>query len=312
MPMDVLLGKPPKMHRRAFRTDSTAAELDFDGIALEDALHRVLQMPAVADKSFLIHIGDRTVGGLTVRDQLVGPWQVPVSDVAITASGFESYAGEAMAMGERTPLAILDAPASGRIAVAEALTNISAASIDALSNVRLSANWMAAAGQPGEDAKLFDTVAAVSDLCRELGIAIPVGKDSLSMRTHWRDGENDRAVTAPVSLIVSAFSPVSDVRRHVTPDLKPVSGSVLLLVDLGAGANRLGGSALAQAYGLVGGSPPDVDESRRVVSFVAAVQSLLKSDLLLAYHDRSDGGLITTIAEMTFAGRCGASIPARA
>ena len=255
MPMDVLLGKPPKMHRRAKRTDEPSAELDLDGIGLEEALHRVLQMPAVADKSFLIHIGDRTVGGLTVRDQLVGPWQVPVSDVAITASGFESYVGEAMAIGERTPLAMLDAPASGRMAVAEALTNISAASIDQLSSVRLSANWMAAAGRPGEDAKLFDTVAAVSELCRELGIAIPVGKDSLSMRTHWRDGEHDLAVTAPVSLIVSAFSPVSDVRRHVTPDLKRVDGgSVLLLVDLGAGAQRLGGSSLAQAYGLVAGA----------------------------------------------------------
>ena len=309
MPMDVLLGKPPKMHRQVYRTGGPVSELDLDGIALEEALHRVLQMPAVADKSFLIHIGDRTVGGLTVRDQLVGPWQVPVSDFAITAGGFENFTGEAMAMGERTPLAILDAPASGRMAVAEALTNISGAPIDQLSNVRLSANWMAAAGRPGEDAKLFDTVAAVSALCRELGIAIPVGKDSLSMRTHWSGGADDLAVTAPVSLIVSAFSPVSDVRKHVTPDLKRVDDdSELLLVDLGNGANRLAGSSLAQAYGLLGGCPPDVDEGVRVARFVAAMQSLLQGDLLLAYHDRSDGGLVAAVAEMMFAGRRGASL----
>ena len=309
MPMDVLLGKPPKMHRQARRVDSLDATLDLEGIELAEALRRVLQIPAVADKSFLIHIGDRTVGGLTVRDQLVGPWQIPVSDVAITASGFEGFSGEAMAMGERTPLAVIDAPASGRMAVAEALTNICAASIDELSNVRLSANWMAAAGRPGEDAKLFDTVAAVSELCRELGIAIPVGKDSLSMRTHWRDGEKEHAVTAPISLIVSAFSPVSDVRRHVTPDLKRATGdSVLLLVDLGNGANRLGGSCLAQAYGLLGGASPDVDDGRRLRRFVAAMQALLHDDLLLAYHDRSDGGLIATLAEMMFAGRRGVSL----
>ena len=199
----------------------------------------MLRFPAVADKSFLIHIGDRTVGGLSARDQLVGPWQVPVSDVAITSSGFHSSTGEAMAMGERTPLASTNAPASGRMAVAEAITNIAAASIEDLSRVRLSANWMAAAGHPGEDANLFDTVAAVGDeLCREIGVAIPVGKDSMSMRTRWEDDNGEHNVVAPVSLIVSAFAPVTDVTRHLTPQLrKTEEPSYVLLFDLGEGRN---------------------------------------------------------------------------
>ena len=255
MPMQMLLGKPPKMTREATRIVRTKTELDLDDIDLHDAIMRVLRFPAVADKSFLIHIGDRTVGGLSVRDQMVGPWQVPVSDVAITASGFESTTGEAMAIGERTPLAILDAAASGRMAVAEAITNIAAAAIDDLQHVRLSANWMAAAGHPGEDASLFDAVRAVGhDLCRELGIAIPVGKDSLSMRARWSDESGERHAVAPVSLIVSAFAPVSDVRRHLTPQLRRTNAPTsLLLLDLGEGANRLGGSCLAQVFDRYGG-----------------------------------------------------------
>ncbi|HEX5766181.1 MAG TPA: phosphoribosylformylglycinamidine synthase, partial [Woeseiaceae bacterium] len=242
MPMQLLLGKPPKMTRDVARLPKQQVELDLRGVGLDDAVTRVLRFPAVADKSFLIHIGDRTVGGLSVRDQMVGPWQVPVSDVAITAGGFENEAGEAMAMGERTPLAILNAPASGRMAVGEAITNIVAASIEDLQQVRLSANWMAAAAHAGEDAELFDTVKAVShDLCRELGIAIPVGKDSLSMRARWMDESGEHVSVAPVSLIVSAFAPVSDVRSHLTPQLRRArEPTLLLLLDLGHGANRLG------------------------------------------------------------------------
>ncbi len=308
--MDMLLGKPPKMTRRVSRVLRDATTLDLDGIDLREAVFRVLEFPAVADKSFLIHIGDRTVGGLSVRDQLVGPWQVPVSDVAITASGFEATCGEAMAIGERTPLAVLDAPASGRMAVGEAVTNIAAASIGDIRNIRLSANWMAAAGHPGEDANLFDTVRAVAPgLCEELGIAIPVGKDSLSMRAHWRDQHGEHDVVAPVSLIVSAFAPVDDVRRHLTPELRRIEEpSCLLLLDLGEGANRLGGSCLAQVYGLEGGAVPDLDRPDRLESFVAAIQRLLSEGLLLAYHDRSDGGLLACVCEMMFAGRLGASL----
>ena len=228
IPMEVLLGKPPKMKRNVERIKRDSTALDLDNIQIDEAVYRVLKFPAVADKSFLIHIGDRTVGGLSVRDQLVGPWQVPVSDMAITASGFESETGEAMAMGERTPLAAFNAPASGRMAVGEAITNIAAANIGELSNIKLSANWMAAAGHPGEDANLFDTVKAISsELCRELGIAIPVGKDSLSMRTNWEEDGDEYQVVAPVSLIVSAFAPVKNIRNHLTPD--PVSYTHLTL-----------------------------------------------------------------------------------
>ncbi|MEM7502356.1 MAG: phosphoribosylformylglycinamidine synthase [Pseudomonadota bacterium] len=310
LPMDVLFGKPPKMHRDVSSVRSAAAALDLEGIDVRAALLRVLQLPAVADKSFLIHIGDRTVGGLTVRDQLVGPWQTPISDVAITASGFTGFSGEAMAVGERTPLATFDAPASGRMAVGEAITNLVSAAVGSIENIRLSANWMAAAGHPGEDEKLFQTVKAVgSELCRELGIAIPVGKDSLSMRTHWQDGDDARAVVAPVSLIVSAFAPVGDVRCHLTPDLKQTDEeSELLLIDLGGGANRLGGSALAQCYGLAGGDAPDVSEPDQLKAFVSAIQQVLLDRLALAYHDRSDGGLIVTVAEMMFGGRRGVSL----
>jgi phosphoribosylformylglycinamidine synthase len=310
MPMQMLLGNPPKMTRDVQSTPPVDAKLDLTGFELEEAALRVLRFPAVADKSFLIHIGDRTVGGLCVRDQLVGPWQVPVSDVAITASGFDSTTGEAMAMGERTPLAALNAPASGRMAVAEAVTNIAAAPIAALSKIRLSANWMAAAGHPGEDAKLFETVKAVGDeLCRDLGIAIPVGKDSMSLRARWQDDNGEYQVVAPVSLIVSAFAPVTDVRRHLTPQLQKVDEpTYLLLLDLGAGKNRLGGSCLAQAYGRVGGETPDLDNPQVLKNFFDAVQELNQRGMLLAYHDRSDGGLLATVAEMIMAGRLGASL----
>jgi phosphoribosylformylglycinamidine synthase len=307
MPMQMLLGNPPKMERNVASTPAVDEPLDLDGIELEEAALRVLRFPAVADKSFLIHIGDRTVGGLSVRDQLVGPWQVPVSDVAITASGFQGTTGEAMAMGERTPLAATNAPASGRMAVGEAITNIAAAPIDDLGKIRLSANWMAAAGHPGEDANLFATVKAVGDeLCRELGIAIPVGKDSMSMRTRWDGADGERNVVAPVSLIVSAFAPVNDVAGHLTPQLQRTEEpSYLLLLDLGGGRDRLGGSCLAQAYALTGGETPDLDNARALQGLFAAIQELNNRDMLLAYHDRSDGGLLATVAEMVFASRLG-------
>ncbi|HEX5787162.1 MAG TPA: phosphoribosylformylglycinamidine synthase [Woeseiaceae bacterium] len=309
MPMRMLLGNPPKMTRTVTRARHTLLPLDLSGIELEDAALRVLRFPAVADKSFLIHIGDRTVGGLTARDQLIGPWQVPVADVAITSSGFGAATGEAMAMGERTPLAAIDAPASGRMAVAEAITNIAAAAVEDLRHVRLSANWMAAAGHPGEDARLYDTVAAVSELCRALGVAIPVGKDSLSMRARWQADGGEYQVVAPVSLIVSAFAPVTDVRRQLTPELRRAGEpTCLLLLDLGGGRNRLGGSCLAQAYTLSGSTVPDLDDPRRLAGFFAAVQELSARGLLLAYHDRSDGGLLATVAEMLFAARLGVTL----
>ena len=310
MPMQMLLGNPPKMTRDVARVKRSMPELDLSNIEITDAVYRVLRFPAVADKSFLIHIGDRTVGGLSVRDQLVGPWQVPVSDVAITSSGFAGVTGEAMAMGERTPLAAFDAPASGRMAVAEAITNIAAAPIQKLSSVRLSANWMAAAGHPGEDANLFDTVRTVAhDMCRELGIAIPVGKDSLSMRTRWHQDGEEFQVVAPVSLIVSAFAPVTDVTRHLTPQLREIGeASYLLLFDLGDGLNRLGGSCLAQAFDRTGGQAPDIENPAALGNLFAAIQELASRDMLLAYHDRSDGGLLATVTEMMFVSRLGVSL----
>jgi phosphoribosylformylglycinamidine synthase len=307
MPMSMLLGNPPKMTREAQREPPLVGHLDLSGIELAEAVQRVLRFPAVADKSFLIHIGDRTVGGLSVRDQMVGPWQVPVSDVAITATGYTGYTGEAMAMGERSPLATLNAPASGRMAVTEAITNIAAAPISDIGRIRLSANWMAAAGHPGEDARLFDTVKAVGDeFCRELGVAIPVGKDSLSLQASWSEGEQAYAVVAPVSLVVTAFAPVDDVRGHLTPELQRVeAASYLLLLDLGQGRNRLGGSCLAQVFQRSGGDTPDIDDPSLLKKFFAAIQELSGRGMLLAYHDRSDGGLLATLAEMMFAGRLG-------
>jgi len=310
MPLEILLGKPPRLTREVVSVAPARQRFDTGPIELTEALYRVLRLPAVADKSFLITIGDRTVGGLVSRDQLVGPWQVPVSDVAVTLLDYEGVAGEALAMGERTPVALLDAPASGRLAVSEALTNILATDVESLAQVRLSANWMAACGEPGEDAALYATVEAVArELCPALGIAIPVGKDSLSMKTRWSEAGVEKSVVAPVSLIVSAFAPVGDVRRTLTPALELDAGpSSLWLIDLSPGRNRLGASALAQVYGALGESPADLDEPRRLVALAAALRELRTQQLLRAYHDRSDGGVLITLLEMAFAGHCGLEV----
>ncbi|HEY5802000.1 MAG TPA: phosphoribosylformylglycinamidine synthase [Burkholderiaceae bacterium] len=310
MPMDVLLGKPPKMLRDVVHAAQALPAIDLTGIDLVAASHRVLRLPTVADKSFLITIGDRTVGGTTVRDQMVGPWQVPVADCAVTTMSFEGYLGEAMAMGERTPLAVINAPASGRMAVGEAITNIAAACIADISDIKLSANWMAACGQPGQDAALYDTVHTVGmEMCPALGISIPVGKDSLSMRTTWNDDGMAKAVTSPVSLIVSAFAPVTDVRRSLTPQLRTDLGdTALILIDLGRGKNRLGASCFAQVMEQLGNETPDCDSYDDLKAFFAAIQQLNLAGDILAYHDRSDGGLFTTLCEMAFAARTGVTV----
>lgn len=305
LPMEVLFGKPPKMTRTVTRQQVALVALNLKSVDIAEAVERVLQLPAVASKKFLITIGDRTIGGLSVRDQMVGPWQVPVSDVAVSASSFGTKAGEAMSMGERTPLAIIDGPASARMAVGEALTNIAAASIAQLRDVKLSANWMAAAGTGQEDEKLYDTVKALGeDFCPALGITIPVGKDSLSMRTIWEDENGDHTVTSPLSVIISAFSSVMDVVKTLTPQMVVDATSSLLLIDLGQGNNRLGASALAQVYNQIGDTTPDVD-AKILKAYFEVIQKLHQEDLLLAYHDRSDGGLLTTLSEMAFASRCG-------
>ncbi|MDC8756738.1 phosphoribosylformylglycinamidine synthase [Janthinobacterium fluminis] len=310
MPMDVLLGKPPKMQRDVHHVHNDFPAVDLTGLELEEVARRVLLLPTVADKSFLITIGDRSVGGMSVRDQMVGPWQVPVADCAVTAMSFEGYLGEAMSMGERTPLAVIDAPASGRMAVGEAITNIAAAAIGDIADIKLSANWMAACGQPGQDAALYDTVKAVGmELCPALGISIPVGKDSLSMRTTWRDADENKAVVSPVSLIVSAFAPVTDVRKSLTPQIRTDAGdTAIILIDLGRGKNRLGASALTQVIGQLGNETPDVDSASDLKGFFGAIQQLNSDGKLLAYHDRSDGGLFATLTEMAFAGHSGLSV----
>lgn len=310
MPMDVLLGKPPKMQRDVHHVQNEFPAIDLTGLDLADVAKRVLLLPTVADKSFLITIGDRSVGGTTVRDQMVGPWQVPVADCAVTAMSYEGYLGEAMAMGERTPLAVINAAASGRMAVGEAVTNIAAAAINDISDIKLSANWMAACGQPGQDAALFDTVKAVGmELCPALGISIPVGKDSLSMRTTWKDADASKAVVSPVSLIVSSFAPVADIRRSLTPQLQRDAGdTVLILLDLGRGKNRLGASALSLVTQQLGNEVPDVDSADDLKAFFGAIQKLNSDAKLLAYHDRSDGGLFATLCEMAFAGRTGLTV----
>ena len=308
LPMSVLFGKPPKMHRRVRRHPSIADDFDASAVSVPESLERVLTFPAVASKSFLITIGDRSVTGMVSRDQMVGPWQVPVADCAITTVSLDSHLGEAMSMGERTPVALLDGPASGRLAVAEAITNMLAAPVAALSDIKLSANWMCAAGHEGDDAVLYDTVEAVGrEFCPALGITIPVGKDSMSMRTVWEGPEGDRAVTAPVSLIVSAFAPCGDVRRALTPTLSADEDTVLLLVDLGRGQDRIGGSVLAQVWRQMGATPPDV-APEDVVALFNFITALKTKDCILAYHDRSDGGLLVTLLEMAFAGRCGLNI----
>ncbi len=309
--METLFGKPPRMRRDVARRARAQPPLSTRGLDVAEAVERVLRLPAVADKTFLVTIGDRSVTGLIHRDPMVGPWQVPAADVAVTLAGYDTHAGEAMALGERTPLAVLDAAASGRMAVAEALTNLAAADVARLGDVKLSANWMAAAGAPGEDAALYDTVRAVAEeLCPRLGISIPVGKDSLSMRTLWRDaGGTERAVHAPLSLVVTAFAPVGDVRRTWTPVLAGDAGdTVLVLVDLGGGRNRLGASALAQVYARLGDAGPDLDDPARLVGFWAALTELRRAARVLAYHDRSDGGLLASVCEMAFAGRMGVEV----
>lgn len=309
MPMPVLLGKPPRMARSTTRAKTHFPELDLTAIDIADAAERLLRLPCIASKNFLITIGDRTVGGLTVRDQMVGPWQVPVADCAVTATGFEATTGEAMSMGERPLLALVHPQASARMAVAEAVTNIAAARIEKLSDVRLSANWMAACGQGDEDARLYDMVKTASELCAELGLAIPVGKDSLSMKSVWSQNGETHTQTAPVSLVVSAFAPVADVRRSLTPQLRTDLGDTrLLLLDLGNGRNRLGASALAQVYGQVTSDTPDLDEPDQLKRAFDFVQQLNADGRLLAYHDRSDGGLFVTLCEMAFAGHCGIDV----
>ncbi len=307
MEMEALLGKPPRMTRDVKHEPETFVYFDATAIELKDAAYRLMRLPTIADKTFLISIGDRSVGGMTARDQMVGPWQVPVADVAVTTMGYQGYLGEAFAMGERTPLAVFDAPASGRMAIGEALTNLAAADIGELGKVKLSANWMAPCGVPGEDARLFDTVAAVSELCKAIGVSIPVGKDSLSMRTAWEDQGVKKQVVSPLSLVITSFAAVDDVRKTKTPQLAVDQGETeLLLLDLGK--NRLGGSCLAQVYNATGSDAPDVDDPAKLKGLFDAVQKLNRDGLLLAYHDRSDGGMFAAACEMAFASRRGVSL----
>jgi phosphoribosylformylglycinamidine synthase len=311
MSLDALLGKPPKMLRDVQHHTPQLPPLDLSGVTVSEALMRVLKLPAVADKRFLITIGDRTVGGLCARDPLVGPWQIPVADVAVTAAGFHDFHGDAFAIGERAPVALISGPASARMALTESITNLIAADVPSLERIKLSANWMAAAGAPGEDAILFDTVRALClELCPALNLAIPVGKDSLSMRTRWEDAEGEHRVTSPLSLVISAFAPVTDVRATLTPELKTPAETPteLLLINLSPGQSRLGGSALAQVYGQLGNSAPDLDAPIRLRGLFEVMQTLRREQKILACHDRSDGGLIITVLEMLFASRAGLTL----
>lgn len=307
LPLNVLLGKPPKTTRTDKTVMPSKKPFNAGNIDITEAAYRVLRLPAVAAKNFLITIGDRSVGGLTHRDQMVGKYQTPVADCAVTMMGFNTYRGEAMSMGEKPAVALFDAPASGRMCVGEAITNIAAVNIGDIGNIKLSANWMAACGNEGEDEKLYRTVEAVSKACQALDLSIPVGKDSLSMKTVWQDGEEKKSVVSPLSLIISAFAPVQDVRKTVTPELKNVEDSVLLFVDLGFGKARMGGSAFGQVYNNMSGDAPDLDDTGRLKAFYNVIQQLVAEDKLLAYHDRSDGGLFAVLVEMAFAGRCGIS-----
>lgn len=308
LPLNVLLGKPPKTTRTDKTVMPSKKPFNAGNIDITEAAYRVLRLPAVAAKNFLITIGDRSVGGMTHRDQMVGKYQTPVADCAVTMMGFNTYRGEAMSMGEKPAVALFDAPASGRMCVGEAITNIAAANIGDIGNIKLSANWMAACGNEGEDEKLYRTVEAVSKACQALDLSIPVGKDSLSMKTVWQDGEEKKSVVSPLSLIISAFAPVQDVRKTVTPELKNVEDSVLLFVDLGFGKARMGGSAFGQVYNNMTGDAPDLDDTDRLKAFYNVIQQLVAEDKLLAYHDRSDGGLFATLAEMAFAARCGLDV----
>ncbi|MFB2684772.1 phosphoribosylformylglycinamidine synthase [Shewanella mangrovisoli] len=310
LPLEVLLGKAPKMSRNVVSAKAVSPALEQSNIDVKEAVKRILSLPTVADKTFLITIGDRTVTGLVSRDQMVGPWQVPVADCAVTAASFDTYAGEAMSMGERTPLALLDFGASARMAVAESIMNIAGADIGSFKRIKLSANWMSAAGHPGEDAGLYEAVKAVGEeLCPELSLTIPVGKDSMSMKTAWQQDGANKTVTAPMSLVISAFGVVQDIRNTVTPELRSDKGETsLLLVDLGAGKNRLGGSCLAQVYGELGDIAPDLDDAALLRGFFETMQKMVAKKSVIAYHDRSDGGLFTTLVEMAFAGNTGLAI----
>lgn len=308
LPLNVLLGKPPKTTRTDKTVTPSKKPFNASNIDITEAAYRVLRLPAVAAKNFLITIGDRSVGGMTHRDQMIGKYQTPVADCAVTMMGFNTYRGEAMSMGEKPTVALFDAPASGRMCVGEAITNIAAVNIGDIGNIKLSANWMAACGNEGEDEKLYRTVEAVSKACQALDLSIPVGKDSLSMKTVWQDGEEKKSVVSPLSLIISAFAPVKDVRKTVTPELKNVEDSVLLFVDLGFGKARMGGSAFGQVYNNMTGDAPDLDDTGRLKAFYNVIQQLVAEDKLLAYHDRSDGGLFATLAEMAFAARCGLDV----
>ncbi|MBD8164173.1 phosphoribosylformylglycinamidine synthase [Erwinia persicina] len=308
MPLDVLLGKTPKMTRDVASLQAKGEPLARDGITVADAVNRVLHLPTVAEKTFLITIGDRSVTGMVARDQMVGPWQIPVANCAVTTASLDSYYGEAMALGERAPVALLDFAASGRLAVGEALTNIAATAIGPLTRIKLSANWMAAAGHPGEDAGLYEAVKAVGEeLCPALGITIPVGKDSMSMKTRWQQGSEQREMTSPLSLVITAFARVEDVRKTVTPQLQ-TGDNALMLIDLGKGVNALGATALSQVYRQLGDKPADVRDVQQLAGFYNAIQALVADGRLLAYHDRSDGGLLVTLAEMAFTGHCGVEV----
>ena len=308
LPLNVLLGKPPKTTRTDKTVTPSEKPFNAGNIDITEAAYRVLRLPTVAAKNFLITIGDRSVGGMTHRDQMVGKYQTPVADCAVTMMGFNTHRGEAMSMGEKPTVALFDAPASGRMCVGEAITNIAAVNIGDIGNIKLSANWMAACGNEGEDEKLYRTVEAVSKACQALDLSIPVGKDSLSMKTVWQDGEEKKSVVSPLSLIISAFAPVQDVRKTVTPELKNVEDSVLLFVDLGFGKARMGSSALGQVYNNMTGDAPDLDDTGRLKAFYNVIQQLVAEDKLLAYHDRSDGGLFATLVEMAFAARCGLNV----
>jgi len=310
VPLEVILGKPPRMTRRAETAPPPRHGFDPGAHRIDEAVRRVLRLPTVADKTFLITIGDRTVGGMIARDPMVGPHQVPVADVGVTTTAYDGVAGEAMAIGERPPVAILDAAASARLAIAEAITNIASADVGALGDIKLSCNWMASAGFPaGEDARLYAAVrAAGAELAPALGIAIPVGKDSMSMRTVWDDAGGKGTVVAPVSLVATAFAPVRDVTKTVTPELTDDPDNVLYVIDLGRGKHRLGASCLAQVFGAIGETPPDLDDPALLRGFFAATRELIERRMLRAYHDRSDGGLVVTLAEMAFAGGCGLDI----
>ncbi len=309
MPMDILLGKTPKMHRNVTTLKVNNPAIDRTNIEINEAIDRVLRLPTVAEKTFLITIGDRSVTGLVARDQMVGPWQVPVANCAVTAASYDSYHGEAMSLGERTPAALLDFGASARLAVGEAITNIAATNIGDIKHIKLSANWMSPAGHPGEDAGLYEAVKAVGEeLCPALGLTIPVGKDSMSMKTQWQENGEEKEVTSPLSLVITAFARVEDIRKTVTPQLRTDKGDTsLILIDLGNGKNRLGATALAQVYKQLGDKPADVDNAAQLKNFYQSIQALVANDQIIAYHDKGDGGLFVTLAEMAFAGHCGVS-----